>query len=91
MKRISPILILVLVSACSGGGDPETSSKAWRVNTTSGAVTAEVAKNVVSWRDIPYAQPPVGALRWRAPKPVESPLGELSVRDNVACLQVAWD
>lgn len=91
MKRLSPILILVLMSACSGRGDPETSSQAWRINTTSGAVTAEVAKNVAFWSDIPYAQAPVGELRWRAPKALNTPLNEVSLRDNVACLQIAWD
>ena len=91
MKSISPLLTLILVSACTGGGDPEASSDVWRVNTTSGSVTAEGAENAVFWRDIPYAQPPVGELRWRAPKAAQSPLAEIGARDNVACLQVAWD
>ena len=67
MKSISPLLTLILVSACTGGGDPEASSDVWRVNTTSGSVTAEGAENAVFWRDIPYAQPPVGELRWEYP------------------------
>ena len=91
MNRIVFLLSLVLVSACTGGGDPEASSKAWRVHTTSGAVAAKVAEDVAFWRDIPYAQPPVDALRWRAPKAVKAPLEDIGVRDNVACLQVAWD
>ncbi len=39
--------------------------------------------NVTMFRGIPYAQPPVGALRWRAPQPVVPWVG---VRD---CLEPA--
>jgi hypothetical protein len=35
------------------------------VNTTSGCVRgARVAENVVAWRGLPYAEPPLGALRF---------------------------
>ena len=59
MKRFFPILMLTLMVACSGGGEPETSSKAWRVNTTSGAVTAEVAGNVVCLGEISLTHSPL--------------------------------
>jgi para-nitrobenzyl esterase len=32
---------------------------------------AEVADQVIAWRGIPYARPPVGQLRWRPPLPPE--------------------
>ena len=73
MKCITPIIFLPLIVACSTNADPGTSSQPLRVDTTSGPVVAEVDATVVSWRDIPYAQPPVGELRWRAPRPMESP------------------
>lgn len=38
--------------------------------TTEGIVIGEenAATNTISWKAIPYAEPPVGALRWRAPQ-----------------------
>lgn len=42
------------------------------VQTTSGLVLGEPEQEAAScvWRGIPYAAPPVGALRWKAPQPV---------------------
>ena len=37
----------------------------------SGAVIGEAGKEVVAFRGIPYAAPPVGDLRWRPPQPVQ--------------------
>jgi para-nitrobenzyl esterase len=40
-----------------------------RVDTTAGTVVGFPSDGVVQWRSIPYARPPVGALRLRAPRP----------------------
>ncbi|GAB3615827.1 carboxylesterase/lipase family protein [Okibacterium endophyticum] len=42
----------------------------FRVETAEGVVIGESDGDVSVWRGIPYADAPVGALRWRAPKPV---------------------
>jgi para-nitrobenzyl esterase len=43
-----------------------------KVQTTSGITNGHIKNGVISWDDIPYAQPPIGDLRWRAPKKLES-------------------
>lgn len=40
------------------------------VSTPSGLVEGAVEDGVRRWRGIPYAQPPVGPLRWQPPQPV---------------------
>lgn len=39
------------------------------IATDSGKVEGAVDQGVASWKGIPFAAPPVGALRWRAPRP----------------------
>lgn len=41
------------------------------VRIDAGRVQGEVANDVVSFKGIPYARPPVGSLRWRPPQPVK--------------------
>ena len=40
------------------------------VTTDTGAVRGEALAQGAAWRGIPYALPPVGALRWREAQPV---------------------
>jgi len=42
------------------------------IQTTAGRVRGVDADGVTSWKGIPFAQPPVGPLRWRSPRPAES-------------------
>lgn len=37
----------------------------------SGKVEGKVDAGIASWKGIPFAAPPVGSLRWRAPQPVQ--------------------
>ncbi len=40
------------------------------VRIETGPIQGQAADGVIAFKGIPYAQPPVGALRWRAPQPV---------------------
>jgi para-nitrobenzyl esterase len=55
-----------------------------------GALKGVVAGDVVSFKDIPFAAPPVGDLRWKAPQP-EAPWTGVRAADayGPTCLQVS--
>jgi para-nitrobenzyl esterase len=59
-----------------------------RVTVEGGEVRGAVAGSVVTWKGIPYAAPPVGALRWRVPQPVVPWTGvKETKRFGPACVQ----
>ena len=70
---------LLFLSGCSSvksvqapdSEKPKPSTFALERQTTEGIVIGEEnsATNTISWKAIPYAQPPVGELRWKAPQP----------------------
>jgi para-nitrobenzyl esterase len=59
------------------------------VTTSSGVSKGTLNKNVVTWEDIPYAIPPEGDLRWKAPRPLISPESNIQPQDGNGCLQEA--
>jgi len=71
-------LIAMPLAGCGGGGGggfsapfsgAGTTSTAPVADTTSGRFKGQVDGDVASYLGIPYAQPPVGALRFQSPKP----------------------
>ncbi|MDA5195015.1 carboxylesterase/lipase family protein [Govanella unica] len=61
------------------------------VKTDSGAVSGIKAGDVIAYKGIPFAKPPVGDLRWRAPEPV-TPWKGVKVADKYRadCMQVMF-
>ena len=57
------------------------------VQTSSGHVTSTNHKGILLWEDIPYAQPPVGNLRWKAPRELLSKNIKIEPQINNFCIQ----
>ena len=57
------------------------------VETSSGIVDGYKKNRVVYWDDIPYAEPPVGDLRWKAPRRIINSGTEISSKDDNFCVQ----
>jgi para-nitrobenzyl esterase len=73
MPAVTPRLfgsLAALAIAMSVGTAAVSQSSAPVVKIDSGELQGGVADGVVSFKGIPFAAPPVGALRWRPPQPV---------------------
>ena len=59
------------------------------IATSSGVAQGTLKQNVISWEDIPFAIPPEGNLRWKAPRPFIAPNLAIQPQDGNGCLQEA--
>ena len=66
MKRIS-ILLLTAFAVCMAC----TRLEPGQVKVTGGIIQGEVTEDLMIYKGIPFAAPPVGELRWKAPQPVQ--------------------
>jgi para-nitrobenzyl esterase len=57
------------------------------VITSSGKVKGYLENNVINYDDIPYAEPPVGDLRWKAPREITNSNIIISKKANNFCIQ----
>ena len=69
-RQIS-VIAFAIIALTIGTGTPraEDRSPTVIVTTTDGAVKGQASTSVARFFGIPYAAPPVGALRWRPPQP----------------------
>ena len=69
MQRVFVFIALVALGSCASPSH-KLSDDAPIVTDTGSVVSFVADYGVLQWFDIPYAQPPVGELRWRAPQPL---------------------
>ncbi|MEE4299008.1 MAG: carboxylesterase family protein [Pseudomonadales bacterium] len=93
MNRAATLLCCLLLGACSSNEAPPPAPQpdaATRLELSTGAVEGFVdERGAHVWLGLPYARPPVGPLRWRAPLPPRPALGVRdATRFGAACPQI---
>jgi para-nitrobenzyl esterase len=92
MRATPALALLALAVACGPSAAPppvRQADPATRRSTALGVVVGHAGSaGTHAWRGIPYAEPPVGALRWRAPVPAQPWTGEReALTDASRCAQ----
>lgn len=77
--------LAVIAGAMLGVTSSSHASAPGRIRIDSGELQGVVAGEIVSFKNIPYAAPPVGNLRWRPPQPV-TPWSDVRQADKVGAL-----
>jgi para-nitrobenzyl esterase len=68
MKRSLPRLAIMMIFCVAAASSARAAIE--YVNITGGRVQGEVKDGLATFKGLPFAAPPVGALRWRVPQPV---------------------
>ena len=82
MRNLLLIKTFILIPSLIFGSE-------YKIQTNSGITYGYIKNNVVNWDDIPYAKPPVGDLRWRAPVKLDSSSSTNIIypQENNFCIQ----
>ena len=86
MKRI--LLSLALLAAACTGSPPPAPTGPTLVRIETGALQGVQTDEIIAFKGIPFAAPPVGDSRWRAPAPAAKWTGVRSAADyGFVCMQ----
>ncbi len=86
------LLCFFALGACTPFDNNSARPEGGAINTSTGVVQGQInsrLENVVVWSDIPFAQPPVGDLRWRAPRTLVAPEQFIVPKESTGCVQKA--
>ena len=86
--------LLLFIQSCSTFDDEsKVTEKSVLISTESGIASGRESRvdggTILEWFNIPYAEPPVGDLRWRAPRKILKPNVRVPERLMTACVQEA--
>ncbi|VVT15033.1 Carboxylic ester hydrolase [Sphingomonas sp. EC-HK361] len=87
MRRMTWVSLIALLAS---GALPAQTPRTPRVATTGGTVAGRQADDRVVFRGIPFAAPPVGPLRWRAPQPIRWTGVRPAIDRAPACVQADY-
>lgn len=74
MKKLFISLALALITLTAGAQGP-------RVKTAEGVIEGTYESGIKVFKGVPFAQPPIGELRWKAPQPVKAWSGVRSAKE----------
>lgn len=86
LKNLIIFFSLFILGSCLS---PIQENNSLAIATSSGIAKGTLKQDVISWEDIPYALPPEGDLRWRAPRPLIAPDLVIQSQEGNGCLQEA--
>jgi para-nitrobenzyl esterase len=66
--RLSPLSLVILIVLFSVAGQVHAAIEF--ADVTGGRLKGEIERGIATFKGVPFAAPPVGALRWKAPQPV---------------------
>jgi para-nitrobenzyl esterase len=88
LSRIAPTLLTLSIALCPATTLARTPDD---VTIETGTVAGTTMDGVASWKGIPFAQPPIGRLRWRAPQPAVPWRGVLNATSYRSdCMQLPF-
>ncbi|WP_139620719.1 carboxylesterase family protein [Klebsiella quasipneumoniae] len=87
MKKLFISMLIAVLPFCSSVKDALAANDPTLITTVNGPIKGTEEGDLLAWRGLPYAKPPVGNLRWMPPQPPEK-WKELLITGNAANLLI---